>query len=60
MAALGVLRCVPAAELTPARLVDEIVAALAAPPRPVRLDLGGRARSAAILTRLLEEQRGAA
>lgn len=60
MAALGVLRCVPAAELTPARLVDEVVAALVAPSRPVRLDLGGGARSAAILARLVDARRGVA
>jgi predicted glycosyltransferase len=60
MAALGVLRCVAATELTPDRLVDEVVAALAAPPQPVRLDLGGRARSAAILARLVDERTGAA
>jgi predicted glycosyltransferase len=60
MATLGVLRCVPASELTPTRLVDEVVAALAAPPQPVRLDLGGSARSATILAGLLDERRGVA
>jgi predicted glycosyltransferase len=59
MAALGVLRCLPPAELTPARLVDEVVAAVAAPPRPLRLDLAGRARSASILARMVNERRGA-
>jgi predicted glycosyltransferase len=57
MAGLGLLRCVPAAALTPERLVDEVVAALAAPPPPVRLDLGGRARSTALLARLVAERR---
>jgi predicted glycosyltransferase len=57
MARLGLLRCAPAAELTPERLVDEVVAALAAPPPPVQLDLCGRARSTELLARLVSERR---
>ena len=57
MAALGLLRVVAAAELTPARLVDEVVAALAAPPPPVPLDLGGRERSTEIVADLVAARR---
>jgi predicted glycosyltransferase len=57
MAALGVLRAVPAAELTPARLVDEVVAAVAAPPPSVALDLGGRERSTKIVVELVAARR---
>jgi predicted glycosyltransferase len=57
MAALGVLRAVPAAELTPTRLVDEVVAALAAPRPSIALDLGGRQRSTEIVADLVAARR---
>jgi predicted glycosyltransferase len=57
LADLGLLRTVAAAELTPARLVDEVTAALAAPPPPVSLDLGGRERSTAIVAALVATRR---
>jgi predicted glycosyltransferase len=57
MASLGVLRAVPACELTPSRLVDEVTAALDAPAPAVALDLGGRARSAAIIADLVAARR---
>jgi predicted glycosyltransferase len=60
MAALGVLRAVPATELTPARLVDEVVAAIAAPPPAVALDLTGRERSTEIVAELVASRRRAA
>ncbi len=60
MAELGVLRVVAAAELTPARLVAEVVAALAAPPPAVGLDLGGRERSTEIVAALVAARRRAA
>jgi predicted glycosyltransferase len=60
MAALGVLRSVAACDLTPARLVDEVAAALAAPPPVVDLDLGGRERSAAIVAGLVAGRRSVA
>ena len=52
MERLGVLRHLPSAELSPRRLVDEVVGAITAPPPPTRLDLGGRARSAELIARL--------
>jgi predicted glycosyltransferase len=57
MAALGVLRVVPAAELTPVRLVDDVVAALAAPPPTIALDLGGRERTTEIVADLVAARR---
>jgi predicted glycosyltransferase len=59
MADLGVLRAVPASELTPARLVDEVAAAVAAPPPSVALDLGGRERSTEIVAELVAARRRA-
>jgi predicted glycosyltransferase len=59
MARLGLVRCVAAAGLTPERLVDEVVAALATPVASVRLDLCGRARSTESLARMVAERRGA-
>jgi predicted glycosyltransferase len=56
MARLGLLRCVPAAVLTPERLVDEVALALAAPPPAVTLDLCGRARSTELIARLVAER----
>jgi predicted glycosyltransferase len=59
MAELGVVRAVSAADLTPARLVDEVVAALATPRPAVALDLGGRARSTEIVAELAAARRRA-
>jgi predicted glycosyltransferase len=59
MAALGVVRSIAACDLTPDRLVDEVAAALVAPPPAVALDLDGRTRSAAIVAELLELARSA-
>ena len=56
---LGVCGPSPAAELTPARLVDEVVAAVAAPPPAVVLDLGGRERSTEIVAELVAARRRA-
>ena len=57
----GLLEVVPEAELTPARLARAMDAALARPgfPAPVRLDLGGAARSVEILAGLAAGVRAA-
>jgi predicted glycosyltransferase len=61
LAERGLLEIVPEAELTPARLAAAMDAALARPgfPAPVRLDLGGAARSVEILAELARGVRAA-
>jgi len=61
LAARGLLELVPEGELTPARLAVAMDAALGRPgfPAPVRLDLGGAARSVAILKQLATGVRAA-
>jgi len=61
LAARGLLEIVPEAELTPARLAVAMDAALGRPgfPAPVHLDLGGAARSVAILRELAMDVRAA-
>ena len=61
LAERGLLEIVPEGELTPARLAAAMDAALARPgfPAPVRLDLGGAARSVEILVELARGVRAA-
>lgn len=50
--ALGLLRCIAERDLTPARLVAAIDAAVTGPrPRPAKIDIGGATRSAALIGR---------
>lgn len=57
LAARGLLRCLPAAELTPERLIAEIRQTLAFEPASASLDLDGAAYSTALLTDLIERHR---
>lgn len=61
LAERGLLELVPEAELTPARLAAAMDAALERPdfPRPVRLELDGARRAAAVLSALAREVRAA-
>ena len=56
---LGLVRVVPAGDLTPDHLVDEVVLALATTQPAARLDLRGRERSAQIVADLLRARAAA-
>lgn len=56
--ARGLVRLLPAAELTPARLLAEIHQTLEFEPTPAPVQLDGAERSASLLAELIERQRG--
>lgn len=58
LAQRGYARVLLPEDLSPARLADEIVAALAAPPPEVRLNFDGLSRASQAIAELLQNRRG--